>query len=137
MHLSQDSFYNPWALKCHRDHLKKLGMLRPPSSPHLQQGAIVRSSDSELRSDFVKTCRSKSPSISFPSCGGCRCADVLRGDLDAAAEQRWRRVDEQEEEEGLRLRLESESADVPAPREPRLAIQEALCSGLEGTCKVQ
>jgi inositol-hexakisphosphate kinase len=28
----EDTFYNPWALKCHRDHLKKLGMLRPYQS---------------------------------------------------------------------------------------------------------
>jgi len=25
-------FFNPWALKCHRDHLKKLGLLRPASA---------------------------------------------------------------------------------------------------------
>ncbi len=35
----QMAFYNPWALKCHRDHLKKLGLLRPPSSSSEQSSA--------------------------------------------------------------------------------------------------
>ena len=31
---SEEVFCNPWALKCHRDHLKKLGLLLPgPSTP--------------------------------------------------------------------------------------------------------
>ena len=29
---SEEVFCNPWALKCHRDHLKKLGLLSPGSS---------------------------------------------------------------------------------------------------------
>ena len=33
---SEEVFCNPWALKCHRDHLKKLGLLTPgPSTPPL------------------------------------------------------------------------------------------------------
>ncbi len=35
------AFYNPWALKCHRDHLKKLGLLRPPSSSAGSAGSNV------------------------------------------------------------------------------------------------
>ena len=31
---SEEVFCNPWALKCHRDHLKKMGLLSPgPSTP--------------------------------------------------------------------------------------------------------
>ena len=31
---SEEVFCNPWALKCHRDHLKKIGLLSPgPSTP--------------------------------------------------------------------------------------------------------
>ena len=29
---TEEVFCNPWALKCHRDHLKKLGLLSGPSS---------------------------------------------------------------------------------------------------------
>lgn len=36
-------YCNPWALKCHRDHLKKLGLLSPGSPP---DSSLVRSSSS-------------------------------------------------------------------------------------------
>jgi len=55
----EDSFYNPWALKCHRDHLKKLGMLRPPSSLNLLAAAAANCSGGEATSSEEETSTSK------------------------------------------------------------------------------
>lgn len=69
----EEAFCNPWALKCHRDHLKKLGILKSSQSedPEGQAGREHTSSEdistaSSSSSAFVASKASKKTSRSNP-----------------------------------------------------------------------
>ncbi len=53
----QMAFYNPWALKCHRDHLKKLGLLPLPSRNPATESATTAAPE-EKEAVISKTSRS-------------------------------------------------------------------------------
>jgi len=48
------AFFNPWALKCHRDHLKKLGLLRSSSSSGSPAASAGATSSGGENSEMAK-----------------------------------------------------------------------------------
>ena len=53
----EPAFYNPWALKCHRDHLRKLGLLRSTTS----SGGDASSTNNGIELENAKRLKANNP----------------------------------------------------------------------------